>query len=102
MLKSIITNFINKLVGRRVDEHTVLSTIASDDLVRLRAKLQIDSNISDVDLLRELAVLAENNDDIGLAYRLMSRAMVLRPNGPLIKSKLKYYEQRIENEKRLN
>jgi hypothetical protein len=102
MLKSIITNLINKLIGRRVDEHTVLSTIASDDLVRLRVKLQIDNNISDVDLLRELAVLAENNDDIGLAYRLMSRAMVLRPNGPLIKSKLKYYEQRIENEKRLN
>lgn len=102
MLKSVMIKFINKLVGRRVDDHVVLSSISSDDLVRLRAKLHIDESINDVDLLRELAVLAEKNDDIGLAYRLMSRALVLRPNGPLIKSKLKYYEQRIENEKRLN
>ncbi|WP_137222058.1 hypothetical protein [Shewanella sp. MEBiC00475] len=102
MFKSIITKFINKLAGRHIDEHTVISTISSDDLVRLRAKLHIEDSISDADLLRELAVLAEKNDDIGLAYRLMSRAMVLRPSGPLIKSKLKYYEQRIENEKRLN
>jgi hypothetical protein len=102
MLKSVIINFMNKLVGHRVKEHNILTTISSDDLVRLRAKLHITDSISDADLLRELAVLAEKNDDIGLAYRLMSRALVLRPNGPLIKSKLKYYEQRIENEKHIN
>lgn len=98
MLKSVVIKFFNKLFRRRVEEHDVLSTISSDDLCRLRAKLHIADSISDVDLLRELAVLAEKNDDIGLAYRLMSRAQHLRPSGPLIRSKLKYYEQRIDNE----
>jgi len=50
-----------------------------------------------VDILRELAFVAEKNHDIGLAYTFMKRAQVLRPNGPLINKKIRLYERKIDN-----
>ena len=63
----------------------------------MRLKLGLAESISDVDILKELAFIAETNKDIGLAYLFMKRAQKLRPNGPLINSKIKIYEREIDS-----
>ncbi|HDY92146.1 MAG TPA: hypothetical protein ENH67_05705 [Pseudoalteromonas sp.] len=100
MLKVKILNFVKRLLGKPIyTEELPFSLSTSDDINRLRAKLKLDSDISDIEILRELAFLAEKNHDIGLAYVFMKRAQKLRPNGPLINNKIKYYERKIDNAK---
>lgn len=100
MFKVKILNFVKRLLGKPVYSAELPFTLSSsDDIERLRAKLRLGSDVSDVDILRELAFLAEKNHDIGLAYVFMKRAQTLRPNGPLINNKIKYYERKIDNAK---
>ena len=46
---------------------------------------------SDVDLIRDSALVVEGLGDIELAYKLMHKAYELRPSGPFIKKKLDEY-----------
>lgn len=50
-----------------------------------------------VNLLRDYAIAVEN-ENIQLAYKLMSQAYEIRPNGPVIKDKLSKYKALIEKE----
>ncbi|GAA61852.1 hypothetical protein P20652_3741 [Pseudoalteromonas sp. BSi20652] len=98
MFKVKILNFVKRLLGKPAYSAELPFTLSSsDDIDRLRAKLRLGSDVSDVDILRELAFLAEKNHDIGLAYVFMKRAQKLRPNGPLINNKINYYERKIDN-----
>jgi hypothetical protein len=98
MYKTRVLNFIKRLIGKSVDtEELPFMLPNSDDISRLRATLRLGDDVSDVDILRELAFVAEKNHDIGLAYTFMKRAQVLRPNGPLINKKIRLYERKIDN-----
>ncbi|WP_394128922.1 hypothetical protein [Shewanella maritima] len=59
----------------------------------LRNSLNIPADANDAIVLREMALLAEKNNQISFAYKLMLQANALRPNGPLIQHKLKKYAQ---------
>lgn len=98
MYKTRVLNFIKRLIGKPVDtEELPFMVPNSDDISRLRATLRLGDDVSDVDILRELAFVAEKNHDIGLAYTFIKRAQVLRPNGPLINKKIRLYERKIDN-----
>jgi hypothetical protein len=62
------------------------------DLIRMRAILKIDDDISDGEVFREMALYCEQNGEVNLAYRLMLRANDLRPNGPVILTKIAEYK----------
>jgi hypothetical protein len=98
MYKTRVLSFIKRLLGKTAEagELPVLLS-SSDDIGRLRDTLRLSDDVSDLDILRELAFVAEKNHDIGLAYLFMKRAQVLRPNGPLINKKIKLYEQKLDN-----
>lgn len=98
MFKQRLINFVKSLLGHSVANDD--SEHLTADVDRLREKLNISDEFSDADLLREVAIIAEKNRDIGLAYHLMNRAQQLRPNGSLIRAKMKYYESKIGNQKR--
>ncbi|MEZ7490576.1 hypothetical protein QO198_03340 [Pseudoalteromonas distincta] len=98
MFKTKSLNFIKRLFGKAIEpEQLPINQSAPDDINRLRLKLGLAESISDVDILKELAFIAETNKDIGLAYLFMKRAQKLRPNGPLINSKIKIYEREIDS-----
>jgi hypothetical protein len=63
------------------------------DLIRMRAMLKIDDDISDAEVFREMALYCEQNGEVNLAYRLMLRANDLRPNGPVILTKIDEYKE---------
>ena len=98
MYKTQVLNFIKRLLGKTTNtEELPFMLPSSGDISRLRDTLRLDDDVSDVDILRELAFVAEKNHDIGLAYMFMKRAQKLRPNGPLINKKIKLYERKIDN-----
>ena len=98
MFKTRVLNFIKCLLGKAIDEEEQPAVLSKfDDINSLRGALRLGSDVSDVEILRELALVAEKNHDIGLAYLFMKRAQKLRPNGPLINSKIKIYEREIDS-----
>ncbi|MCP4053630.1 MAG: hypothetical protein GY739_11285 [Mesoflavibacter sp.] len=98
MFKTRVLNFIKCLLGKAIDEEEQPAVLSKfDDINRFRVSLRLGSDVSDVEILRELALVAEKNHDIGLAYTFMKRAQKLRPNGPLINSKIKFYEREIDS-----
>jgi hypothetical protein len=62
---------------------------------RLRHTLKIETEVTDGEIFRELALYCEQNGEINLAYRLMKEADRLRPNGPVIRSKLAEYQEKL-------
>ncbi len=62
----------------------------------LREKLKLGEDVSDGVVLRELALFAERNNQVELAYCLMSRAQKLRPTGMMIRNKLEQYAKKLE------
>ena len=98
MYKTQVINFIKRLLGKTTNaEELPFMLPNSGDISRLRNTLRLSDDVSDVDILRELAFVAEKNHDIGLAYMFMKRAQKLRPNGPLINKKIKLYERKIDS-----
>ncbi|GGP50205.1 hypothetical protein [Shewanella saliphila] len=94
MFKQFI-GYIRQKLGKQ--SQSTLTVNEHADVGRLRNQLSISDDFSDADLLREVAIFAETNRDFGLAYALMTRAQELRPSGSLIRAKIKYYENKIDN-----
>lgn len=64
-------------------------------LQELKKALALPTHVSDGIIMRELAILAEKNNQLPYAYTLMMEANRQRPNGPLITSKLKKYAEKL-------
>jgi hypothetical protein len=62
----------------------------------MRSTLKIDAKVSDADVFRELALYCEQNSELGLAYRLMKEAGLLRPDGPVINAKITEYQKKLK------
>jgi hypothetical protein len=68
---------------------------AVTSIERMRSILKIEAKISDAEIFRELALYCEQNDELGLAYKLMKEADALRPDGPIITAKLAEYQEKL-------
>ncbi|MBY5921251.1 hypothetical protein [Ferrimonas balearica] len=66
----------------------------------LRDKLKLGNEVSDGIVLRELALFAERNNQIEMAYCLMSRAQKLRPTGLMIRNKLEQLAKKLDQVER--
>jgi hypothetical protein len=87
-LKRVIRRFLSPPL-----DHTkpVVTSVA-----RMRSTLKIDAKVSDADVFRELALYCEQNGELGLAYRLMKEAGLLRPDGPVINAKITEYQKKLK------
>jgi hypothetical protein len=87
VLKRVIRRF------RSQSSERTNSAVTSVD--RIRLILKVESKISDAEIFRELALYCEQNDGLGLAYKLMKEADALRPDGPVITAKLAEYQEKL-------
>ena len=79
------------LLSTRLKQQNQLD-VRVTDLMRMRALIKIDEDVTDGEVFRELALYCEQNGELNLAYRLMLRANELRPNGSVIIAKIAEYQ----------
>lgn len=65
-------------------------------LIRFRKNLKIDSSNNDIDVVREIALFAEANDNVELAYLLMLEVKKNRPTSSLANYKIQKYAKLLE------
>lgn len=66
-----------------------------DDTNRIRTYINMNFNILEADIYREIALFCEMQDNYQLAYKYMSIAKELRPTGPYICSKVEEYKLKV-------
>jgi hypothetical protein len=77
----------SKMLKKRVS--LIFSNNKVIGLPEFSAAINVGPNVQEADILRELGFLAEKNGEINLAIFLLNEAATLRPNGKVIKLKLK-------------
>ena len=53
-------------------------------------------NYQSADILREVSLAFESDGDISTAYKIMKEALILRPTGSVLKSKVTEYKKLLE------
>ena len=64
----------------------------------LREALKIPSSVGNADILREVAMLFENNNQYKEALTIMRQARELKPGGKIIRAKLREYKEKLAEE----
>lgn len=81
---TLTDNYIQESIARNIKEINKFEVIA-----------EMSKSSNSVELLRDLAFLFEDEKDYSTALALISKALQIRPNGPVLKRKLSFYKSKL-------